>query len=516
MTDNYDLNFQFPFTKVDQSRRMVTGIATADNIDPSGDIVDFDASQEAFDNWMGNIREMHQPKSVGKAISYKPVQVPFQGNVYDGIQVEAYISKGAEDTWQKVLDGTLRGFSVGGKTLNKAVGYDKFSGRRGQRITKYSLGELSLVDNPGNPAAMLSLIKRAEDGELEYALEKYDVFFCGKDNQASIDFDTCPSCDAPMLNIGEVAQPDAEIIRKFIGDYIKTFDNDLVKVISMDQISDSKSEPKENEMEKLLNNDTGDNVSDMDLTPEENSVLTKLAKAFFGKDEAPLEKSVSTAPVVVNVNLGEEISKAVNSVPKAKDGATPAKSGAKDPEDAADGGADEEEEDVNGEKVKKGTAGNTTKVKGGTETAQARPKTGEALTGAGSMNKSAKSDAEDAEDGGVDDDKEDADGKVIKKSAEGEDMGFDMEAFGAMLDEKLSKVADDIQAKVDEKIEDIQKSIDETAEKVEKVENSGALKKSVDADEDTKEDELIKSAGNSIWEGVFVPIEIQRALGYDS
>ena len=116
--ENFNISFPIDFIKKEQ--RVVVGIATADNVDKAGDIVDFNASLEAFKAWSGNIREMHSPIAVGKAIKYEPIQVKDpDGNMFNAIRVEAYISKGAQDTWEKVLDGTLRSFSIGGKILEK-------------------------------------------------------------------------------------------------------------------------------------------------------------------------------------------------------------------------------------------------------------------------------------------------------------------------------------------------------------------------------------------------------------
>lgn len=165
-------HFQVPFTKVDQGRRVVIGIATADNIDKADDIVDFDASVTAFDNWIGNIREMHGPKAVGKALSYKQVEfTDDDGQPYKGIEVEAYVSKGAEDTWQKVLDGTLTGFSIGGMVEKAKAEYHTSMKKMVRRIVKYSLGELSLVDNPCNPAAQISVVK-SHNGTLTYEFDE--------------------------------------------------------------------------------------------------------------------------------------------------------------------------------------------------------------------------------------------------------------------------------------------------------------------------------------------------------
>ena len=170
------LNFSFPINMVKKEQRIVSGIATADNVDKSNDIVDFAASEIAFKNWQGNIREMHAPIAVGKAISYKPIKMKdADGKEYNAIEVEAYISKGAEATWQKVLDGTLRAFSIGGKIMKKEILAGKLHNNRPINIIKeYELGELSLVDNPANALATIDLVKMDTDGKLDYVLKCCD------------------------------------------------------------------------------------------------------------------------------------------------------------------------------------------------------------------------------------------------------------------------------------------------------------------------------------------------------
>ena len=170
------LNFSFPINMVKKEQRIVSGIATADNVDKSNDIVDFAASEIAFKNWQGNIREMHAPIAVGKAISYKPIKMKdADGKEYNAIEVEAYISKGAESTWQKILDGTLRAFSIGGKIMKKEILAGKLHNNRPINVIKeYELGELSLVDNPANALATIDLVKMDTDGKLDYVLKCCD------------------------------------------------------------------------------------------------------------------------------------------------------------------------------------------------------------------------------------------------------------------------------------------------------------------------------------------------------
>lgn len=166
MTNSF--NLVFPFQKIDKEQRLVTGIATADNIDYEDDRIDFEGSLDAFSSWIGNIREMHSPIAVGKLIDYKPVPVLYNGESYNGIEVTVYISRGAQSTWEKILDGTLRGFSIGGISKEIEMDYDESVQRRVRVIKEYVLGELSVVDNPCNPAGLFTMVKMQQDGTLKY------------------------------------------------------------------------------------------------------------------------------------------------------------------------------------------------------------------------------------------------------------------------------------------------------------------------------------------------------------
>lgn len=167
-----EFQLYLPFAKVDEEQREVWGYATVDEVDSQGEVVDFDASIEAFTKWAGppnatpgesglggNVREMHQPIAVGRLIAWAP------DIERRAIWVGVRISKGAQATWEKVRDGTLRGFSVGGRKLQIRVEPLKDLGRTVARVVKYTLSELSVVDAPSCPSCAFVLVKSA-DGQL--------------------------------------------------------------------------------------------------------------------------------------------------------------------------------------------------------------------------------------------------------------------------------------------------------------------------------------------------------------
>src|SRR4051794_38279633 len=127
--DNYSISL--PLTKIDKERRLVSGWASLDNPDLQGDIVLSEASEAAFKHFRGNIREMHQPIAVGKMIDWRPDSYydPITQKFYNGIYVTVYVSKGAESTWEKVIDGTLQAFSIKGPITEHDFEFSKDDGR---------------------------------------------------------------------------------------------------------------------------------------------------------------------------------------------------------------------------------------------------------------------------------------------------------------------------------------------------------------------------------------------------
>jgi hypothetical protein len=92
-TNGESVRLSMPFSKVDVERRIVSGFATLDNVDKQADIVTTEASLKAFSKFRGNIREMHQPVSVGKMVSFKEDKYfdPESKKFYSGVYVSAYV-----------------------------------------------------------------------------------------------------------------------------------------------------------------------------------------------------------------------------------------------------------------------------------------------------------------------------------------------------------------------------------------------------------------------------------------
>ena len=226
ITDGDNVRFSMPIGKVDQERRIVSGFATLDNVDKQNDIVTTEASLAAFKKFRGNLREMHQPSAVGKVVSFKEDRYfdPQTKKFYSGVYVSAYVSKGAQDTWEKVLDGTLTGFSIGGNIKKFDDEFDDKMDKTIRVIKEYDLHELSLVDNPANQFANVISIEKGELGGFLAKAVVDNVYWCGSDDIVRLSKESdesCPSCNGTMKNIGFVEdQNDIETV-KFLVDSAK-------------------------------------------------------------------------------------------------------------------------------------------------------------------------------------------------------------------------------------------------------------------------------------------------------
>lgn len=213
--DGDNISLSMPIQKVNEEKRIVTGWATTDSLDKQGDIVDIEASERAFESFRGNIREMHQPVAVGKIVSFKRDKFfdKATGEMKNGILVDVYVSKGAQDTWLKVTEGILTAFSIGGSIRDSEQVYQKGMDSPVRFVKDYSLTELSLVDNPANDDANFVSIQKVNDTE---TLEKNyleNVYWCSGNDTVIVsekaDY-SCPQCDKRMTNIGFVESTDAQ------------------------------------------------------------------------------------------------------------------------------------------------------------------------------------------------------------------------------------------------------------------------------------------------------------------
>jgi len=299
-SDGDNINLSVPFTKVNREKRTVSGFATLDNVDQTGDLVTAEASIKAFENFRGNIREMHGANAVGKMISFKPETFydPNTKEFYNGVYVDAYISKGAQDTWEKILDGTLQGFSIGGKIIDSENEVNKATGKPVRFIKDYSLMELSVVDSPANELCNILSIQKM-NGQLLFKgiaaeTQVENIFYCEDSDSVFMSTDaeyTSPVSGKPATLIGWVES------------------SDVNKSKEIDKILDSYKQsrlplPDTQIIAKQANAEGGNEVSEN----TENAVVEETAPAVEDAPAAEETAVVEEAPVAEEAAAAEDAS----------------------------------------------------------------------------------------------------------------------------------------------------------------------------------------------------------------
>jgi hypothetical protein len=291
-TEGDNVRLSMPFSKVDQERRIVSGFATLDNVDKQSDIVTTEASLKAFAKFRGNIREMHQPLSVGKMVSFKEDKY-FDSETkkfYTGVYVSAYVSKGAQDTWEKVLDGTLSGFSIGGRMNKYEDAYDEKMDKAIRIIKEYDLIELSLVDNPANQFANILSVQKVDGVDVikgdNLDTEFENVFWDNSNGIVKVsdsDVEVSPIDGTPMKNIGFVEKNDnekTEMIKFLV---------DSAKGINLSKMT-KEEDPMNETTEDVVKND--EVVEEAKVAPEADTATEDTVEKSYSEDKTMEEKAM--------------------------------------------------------------------------------------------------------------------------------------------------------------------------------------------------------------------------------
>jgi len=309
-TQGDNVRLSMPFAKVDKERRIVSGFATLDNLDVQNDIVTNDASLKAFSQFRGNIREMHQPSAVGKMVAFKEDKYfdPESKKFYSGVFVSAYVSKGAQNAWEKVLDGTYTGFSIGGRMNKWDDGYDEKMDKPIRIIKDYDLIELSLVDNPANQFASIISIEKV-DGINVFKGSAADIVvenvFWDKESGLVMvsenETEVSPTSGQAMKNIGFVEKNDDEKTNMI------KFLVDSAKGISPTEIQKEVSP---------MTNETTEVVENVEVAPKATDVETVTKSVEV--EEAIVAETTEAAEAVVETELAksDEVAKATEEIVK--------------------------------------------------------------------------------------------------------------------------------------------------------------------------------------------------------
>ena len=310
-----DINLSVPFTKVNREKRTVSGFATLDNIDQTNDVVTAEASVKAFENFRGNIREMHGSLAVGKMVSFKPETFydPATKEFYNGVYVTAYISKGAQDTWEKVLDGTLSGFSIGGKIIESDNEVNKANGKTVRFIKNYELIELSIVDSPANELCNILSIQKV-NGQLiakgiAVGVVTENIFYCADSDSVFISTDKTydsPVSGKPAELIGWVESSDVNKAKE-IDKILDAYKHSRFTLPETQTIAKQANAEGGNEMSDNTENVVAEDVAvdaAVEVAVEETAVVAEDAAPV----EAPAEDAVAEDVPAETLEKAAEVS----------------------------------------------------------------------------------------------------------------------------------------------------------------------------------------------------------------
>lgn len=139
--------------KIDDEQRMVYGWASTGDLDKDGEIIEPAAFEKSLPDYLKfpTIREMHQPKPIG-------ITKETRMEKNRGLFIAAKIVD--SEAWMKVKEGVYRAFSIGGRVKDRIDNV----------IKEIELIEISLVDVPANPAAVITLFKgdKTENLHIEF------------------------------------------------------------------------------------------------------------------------------------------------------------------------------------------------------------------------------------------------------------------------------------------------------------------------------------------------------------
>jgi hypothetical protein len=152
------LELFLPLMKVDLDRRLVTGVATAETPDRSGEICDYASSKPYFEKWSAEALEASGGKSLGavramhgRIAAGKLTDIEFDD---EGKRIVVAARIVDDDEWRKVCEGVYTGFSQGGRYVKRWADPDS-------SLVRYTAEphEISLVDLPCLPDATFEVVK---------------------------------------------------------------------------------------------------------------------------------------------------------------------------------------------------------------------------------------------------------------------------------------------------------------------------------------------------------------------
>lgn len=294
-----------PLYKVDEEQRLVFGRITAEEVDQSGEVMDYETSKPNFEKWSsdieqssgglskGNLRVMH-----GLSVAGKLTDLAFDDDS-KAIEVCAKVVDDAE--WEKVKEGCYTGFSVGGRYGKKWK--DTVDGNT---ITKFTAvpNEVSLVDNPCVKSATFSLVKAdgAEEAvEFKKGLEMPNDDTCEKPKKKKKETKKVDHTEPRQLTNEEVVAKAEELAKAADDgstwmDHVVSAREELLKADTLlstiveGQEADDDSEEDEDDIETAEGTEEEETGEDTDTAKAEKVTPPGVKQVWTASDGKTFEK----------------------------------------------------------------------------------------------------------------------------------------------------------------------------------------------------------------------------------
>jgi len=181
--------------KSDDGRRVIAGYASVAVVDDDNQYIPPKVLEDGLrtlmaDESYANLMVVHHNIQIGKLLSeYKDLQTKVDDK---GLFIVAEIRKDLETAnsiWSKILNGIMKGFSIGGEIIEKHNHCDE--DRCYEMIDKINLFEVSVCSNPINSPSGFEIVAKSNVSEkCEY---KDDDNM--SENKEELDTNDCKDCD---------------------------------------------------------------------------------------------------------------------------------------------------------------------------------------------------------------------------------------------------------------------------------------------------------------------------------
>jgi len=143
--------------EADTNKATTQGWASTGDLDRDQEIIEPSAWTKTMAEYMRNpvVRFMHQ-EPVGKTVNYKITERGLW------VKTEIIPTDRGKDVWKLVKEGVVKSYSIAGKIMDEVWKRHSDLGKDIRHITGLDLYEISLVDVPANPQAIVEAIGKSD------------------------------------------------------------------------------------------------------------------------------------------------------------------------------------------------------------------------------------------------------------------------------------------------------------------------------------------------------------------